>query len=52
MPLTAILTVVSSFVVIVSLTMSATAAIVTLTMDWTLSPMPSDTVTTKLSLPW
>ncbi|MNX04950.1 hypothetical protein D3C86_345520 [compost metagenome] len=49
--LTAILTVVSSLVEIVSAPMSATAATVRVTVDCTVPPKPSDTVTTKLSLP-
>ncbi|CAB3667559.1 hypothetical protein LMG5911_03301 [Achromobacter spanius] len=51
LPLTAILTVVSSLVVMVSLAMSATAATVRLTVEVTVPLKPSDTVTTKLSLP-
>ncbi|MNY64539.1 hypothetical protein D3C86_2016700 [compost metagenome] len=48
---TAMLTVVSSSVVIVSLTMSTTAATVTLTVDRITLPAPSSMLMTKLSLP-
>ncbi|MNY09915.1 hypothetical protein D3C86_1428640 [compost metagenome] len=48
---TAILTVVSSSVVMVSLTISTTAAIVTLTVDCVTLPAPSSMLMTKLSLP-
>ncbi|MNT44418.1 hypothetical protein D3C72_1809440 [compost metagenome] len=48
---TAILTVVSSSVVMVSLMMSTTAATVTLTVDRLILPAPSSMLMTKLSLP-
>ncbi|MOA44132.1 hypothetical protein D3C78_1663610 [compost metagenome] len=48
---TTILTVVSSSVVMVSLTISTTAAIVTLTVDCVTLPAPSSMLMTKLSLP-
>ncbi|MNI72270.1 hypothetical protein D3C73_1282020 [compost metagenome] len=48
---TAMLTVVSSSVVIVSLTMSTTADTVTLTVDRMILPAPSSMLMTKLSLP-
>ncbi|MNG31704.1 hypothetical protein D3C84_1175550 [compost metagenome] len=48
---TAMLTVVSSSVVIVSLTISTTAATVTLTVDRLILPVPSSMLMTKLSLP-
>ncbi|MNR30103.1 hypothetical protein D3C85_1475390 [compost metagenome] len=51
LPTTAILTVVSSSVVMVSLTISTTAAIVTLTVDCVTLPAPSSMLMTKLSLP-
>ncbi|MNI78183.1 hypothetical protein D3C73_1345350 [compost metagenome] len=51
LPTTAILTVVSSSVVIVSLTISTTAATVTLTVDMITLPVPSSMLITKLSLP-
>ncbi|CAB3714930.1 hypothetical protein LMG5911_05760 [Achromobacter spanius] len=51
LPTTAMLTVVSSFVVIVSLTISTTAATVTLTVDCVTLPSPSSMLMMKLSLP-
>ncbi|MNY54412.1 hypothetical protein D3C86_1902830 [compost metagenome] len=51
LPTTAMLTVVSSLVVIVSLTISTTAATVTLTVDRLILPVPSSMLMTKLSLP-
>ncbi|MNT82558.1 hypothetical protein D3C72_2223060 [compost metagenome] len=51
LPTTAILTVVSSSVVMVSLTMSTTAATVTLTVDCVTLPAPSSMLMMKLSLP-
>ncbi|MNR17381.1 hypothetical protein D3C85_1340370 [compost metagenome] len=51
LPTTAILTVVSSLVVIVSLTMSTTAATVTLTVDRITLPAPSSMLMMKLSAP-
>ncbi|MNY09916.1 hypothetical protein D3C86_1428650 [compost metagenome] len=51
LPTTTMLTVVSSSVVMVSLTMSTTAATVTLTVDCVTLPAPSSMLMTKLSLP-
>ncbi|MNO07249.1 hypothetical protein D3C81_2293640 [compost metagenome] len=51
LPTTAMLTVVSSLVVIVSSVMSTTAATVTLTVDRMKLPAPSSMRMTKLSLP-
>ncbi|MNR61697.1 hypothetical protein D3C85_1835190 [compost metagenome] len=51
LPTTAMLTVVSSLVVIVSLTMSTTADTVTLTVDCVTLPAPSSMLMTKLSAP-
>ncbi|MNR23052.1 hypothetical protein D3C85_1400480 [compost metagenome] len=51
LPTTAILTVVSSSVVMLSLTMSTTADTVTLTVDRITLPAPSSMLMTKLSLP-
>ncbi|CAB3714876.1 hypothetical protein LMG5911_05757 [Achromobacter spanius] len=51
LPTTAMLTVVSSFVVIVSSVISTTAATVTLTVDRTKLPAPSPMLMMKLSLP-
>ncbi|MNT05400.1 hypothetical protein D3C72_1400190 [compost metagenome] len=48
---TAMLTVVSSSVVIVSLAISTTAATVTLTVDRITLPVPSSMLMTKLSAP-
>ncbi|MNY03462.1 hypothetical protein D3C86_1360820 [compost metagenome] len=51
LPTTAILTVVSSSVVMLSLTMSTTADTVTLTVDRITLPAPSSMLMTKLSVP-